>query len=280
MATNHLLVQKCKSLRKQGFTLGQIIEATDLPKTTVFEFIRNIPLSLKRQEEIKESHIKRLKGVPSSRKGKCWKGREIIFPTDWSDDLLFLTAHLMFDGRIQYNSCIYSNRSISLISAVEKLVEKIFKLKAHHYFYKKTGVHRIVYCHVNLAQYFKKKAQWLKTYIRNANKEEKRLFLRVFFDDEGCASVSGNKRRVRGYQDDLSMLRLIQKLLRDFDIQARIEEKYNEIVMSDKKNIIKFCNQINFSKGVYINPNRKNSVWKQKLEKREILNRMIAAYQF
>jgi len=42
---------------------------------------------------------------------------------------------------------------------------------------------------------------------------------------------------------------------------------------------VKFRDKINFLKGVYINPDRKNSIWKKKLEKREILDYTINSYQ-
>jgi len=67
-------------------------------------------------------------------------------------------------------------------------------------------------------------------------------------------------------------------LLKDFDIESKIDNKYQEIIISRKPNIIKFRDKINFSKGIYINPNRKNSIWKKKLEKREILDKIIDSY--
>jgi len=72
---------------------------------------------------------------------------------------------------------------------------------------------------------------------------------------------------------------LVQKLLKDFDIESKIDNKYQEIIISRKPNIIKFRDKIDFSKGIYINPDRKNSIWKKKLEKREILNKIIDSYQ-
>ena len=106
---------------------------------------------------------------------------------------------------------------------------------------------------------------------------KKKVFLQAFFDDEG--SVHFDKKLVRGYQYNLEILKLVQKLLKDFNIESRIDEKYKEIVISRKPNLIKFRNEINFSKGIYINPARKNSVWKRKLEKRKILDYLINSYQ-
>jgi hypothetical protein len=73
-------------------------------------------------------------------------------------------------------------------------------------------------------------------------------------------------------------LELIQKLLKDFNIESKIDSKYKEIVISRKESLIRFRNEINFSRGIYINPKRRNSIWKQKLEKREILDKIINSY--
>ena len=104
------------------------------------------------------------------------------------------------------------------------------------------------------------------------------LFLQAFFDDEGCIYIYGNNRKIRGFQYNLEILKLVQNLLKSFSIKSRIEEKGKEIVISGKENLIKFRRGINFSKGIYINPERKNSIWKKKLEKRKILDKVINSY--
>lgn len=43
--TAPLLIEKCRTLREKGFTLGEIIKATKLPKTTVFDHIYDVPFS-------------------------------------------------------------------------------------------------------------------------------------------------------------------------------------------------------------------------------------------
>jgi len=77
----------------------------------------------------------------------------------------------------------------------------------------------------------------------------------------------------------LGILKLIHDLLEDFNIQSKVNGKHNEIVISKKLNLVKFRDKINFSKGIFINPNRKNSIWKKKLEKRKILNYLIDSYE-
>lgn len=283
--TDPLLVKKCRTLRGRGFTLGEIIKETNLPKTTIFEHIQDIPLSRKLKEKIRikqEENTRRLIEFNiKERKGKCIPGRAIPKPENWSNNLIFLTAHFMFDGEIRSHSCIYHNRNKALINRVRSLMKEIFNLEPHDYLNRETGVFRISYYHVELAIYIKRKAEGLIEDIIAESSVRKILFLRAFFDDEGCVSYESrrNRRYVRGYQHNLEILKLIQKLLKDFGIESRIDEKYKEIIISRKENLIKFRDKINFSKGVCINPDRKNSIWKQKLEKREILNKIINSYQ-
>jgi hypothetical protein len=101
--------------------------------------------------------------------------------------------------------------------------------------------------------------------------EEKRIFLKSFFDDEGCISYERvrNLRRIRGYQRSNKILGLIKDLLNDFEIESKINKTHN---------LIKFQKEIGFSSGIYINPNRKNGIWKRRIEKRKILEKAINSY--
>lgn len=276
------IIEKCKELRRQGFTLGDIVEKTGLPKTTVYYHIQDIPVSPELKERLKrkqKENTQRLtKLMVKRRKGKCRPGRTVVKPKGWNVKLVLLISHFMFDGEIQSHSCVYNNRNKVLINRVEKLTREVFDLEPRKWFNEKTGVHRISYHYVELADYIREKADELKKYIKNASLNEKKIFLRVFYDDEGSAYFRNNSRRVRGYQSSLDDLKLVQTLLEDFDIESRVKEKAEEIVISRKENLVEFRDKINFSKGVCINPERKNSIWDEKLEKREILDEMIASY--
>lgn len=267
-------------MRKRGFTLGKIITITKLPKTTVYDHIKNIPLSPIVKAKIRQESIKRINYyIKNFRKGKCMFGRVVVKPEGWTKDLIFLVCHFMFDGEIRHNGCIYNNRNIFLINRVKTAMKNIFNFDPKEKFYSKTGVHRISYFYVELADYMHKKSKKLIQYIKNASLLEKKVFLQSFFDDEGCAYKRGRKNLVRGYQHNLKILLLVQKLLKDFGIKSKIDKKYQEIIISKKENFIKFRDNINFSKEVFINPDRSNSIWKQKLEKREILNIIINSYK-
>lgn len=269
--------EKCRNLRNRGFTLGEIVKTTKFPKTTIYYHIKNIPLPLDIIERIKRENTKRITKFNKERKGKCIPGRIVIKSKEFTNKLVFLVAHFMFDGEITSHSCIYHNRSKTLADKVKFQMREVFKLQPRDLLNKDTGVRRISYHHVELASYINKKSQELKNYIKIASLSKKRIFLQAFFDDEG--SIHFDKRLVRGYQHNLEILTLIKKLLKDFDIESSIDEKYQEIVISRKINLIKFRDKINFSKGIYLNPNRKNSIWKKKLSKQTLLNTVLSSYQ-
>jgi AcrR family transcriptional regulator len=244
--------EKCVILRNKGFTLGEIIKATGFPKTTIYYHIKDIPLPAEVIERIKQKNTRRINEFNIKvRKGKCVPGRIVIKPKGWTYELIFLIAHFMFDGEITNHSCIYSNRNKALVDQIKFLMRKIFNLKPHNLFNKETGVYRISYHYVELADYMRKKSNELKKRITDASSIEKKIFLQAFFDDEGNVHKYKNIRTVRGFQHNLEILKSVQKLLKDFDIESRIDEKYKEIVISRKPNLIKFRDKINFSKDVY-----------------------------
>ena len=104
--TAPLLIQKCRTLRRKGFSLGNIIRVVRLPKTTVYGHIRNINLSPEIQNRLNQSSIRQLVEFNHKRKGKCLPRRIVLKPKRWFCDLIYLIAHFMFDGQITFNSCI------------------------------------------------------------------------------------------------------------------------------------------------------------------------------
>ena len=194
--------------------------------------------------------------------------------------MVLLVAHLLFDGEIRYTVCGYSNRSILLVKRVEKLMRKVYNFDPSRRNNPQTGVSNLSYHNVALAAYFKKKSKELLAEIRNFPIGFKLEFLRAFFDDEGCMDFrpKDSTRRVRGYQKNTTILHLVQELLANFGIESHVK-KPNEVVIIGKENLKKFHKEINFSKGVRVNGNRSNSVWKKSLEKREILKMAIDSYR-
>ncbi len=143
-----------------------------------------------------------------------------------------------------------------------------------------TGVMRISYHNVAMANFFKRKAMELLGSVEILPADLQREFLRAFFDDEGCMyyKITRNKRQIRGYQNEVTVLKIVSQLLANMNIKSNLRGR-NEVLISGKENLMKFRDEINFSKGVRINPNRTNSLWKKNLEKRKLLDMAIASFK-
>jgi len=270
--------QRCIELRKQDYTLPEIVRITGRPKTSVHFHIQNFPLSDSKRRSISESNAERACELARKRRGLS--ARLFKKFTNWNGELVCLVSHLIFDGEIKREGCIYNNRNVALLNRVENCMKNIYLLEPKRYVNKLTGVARICYYNVSLGEYMKEKSARLLQEIVTLPKQLKREFLLSFFDDEGCIDYrpDRNHRRIRGYQKKIPILQTIQELLDDFGIESRIQLP-NEVVIAHKANLLKFQREIGFTRGVRINGKRSNSIWKQSLEKREILRRAIASYK-
>lgn len=251
---------------------------TGRPKTSIYQHIRNLPLSEKRIQSFKKASGLRIREFAVARTGKS--NRPFKTFTVWTPDTVLLVAHLSFDGDIVRGKCAYNNRSMILIQRVEKLMRLVYDFEPSRWLNKSTGVHRVSYYNVELDSFLKKKSKELFLGIQALSLELKREFLRAFFDDEGCMDYKpvGRKRRIRGYQKDNTILHLVHSLLADFGIRSRVVAP-NEVVITGKSDLLKFQKEINFSPGVRINGNRSNSIWKEHLEKRDLLERAIQSFK-
>jgi hypothetical protein len=63
--TRHIRRERCKELRSQGYSLGEICSIMKLPKTTVYGYIKNIALSDELKIKIEEKRRIRLKNIPN-----------------------------------------------------------------------------------------------------------------------------------------------------------------------------------------------------------------------
>ncbi len=269
--------EQCRELRKRDFTLPEIAHVTGKPKTSVYFHIKDIPLSTLKQKQIKEASGIRARKVASSRKGKSLRPYRTF--TKWTADYVLLTSHFLFDGELS-KSCVYNNRNLVLVERVEKLMRTLYDFAPATYKNPETEVERISYHNVALASFLKKKAIELVGDVDHFPLELQREFVRAFFDDEGCMDyrVKRNLRCIRGYQDDGRVLRAVQKCLAHFGIDADLKGR-NEVVIVGRENLLRFQQEINFSKGVRINGNRSNSLWKESLEKRILLDRAIKSFR-
>jgi hypothetical protein len=251
---------------------------TGRPKTSIYTHIRDIPLSEERWKEIRRNAGLHIRQYSISRKGKS--NRDFKKFRTWTPELVLLVSHLLFDGEITRGRCNYNNRSTALIGRVERLMRLVYEYEPKRYVDAVTGVTKLRYYNVALEKYLQEKAVCLLEEISAMPFEFKREFLRAFFDDEGCMYIrkSKNVRKIRGYQKDVRILYLVQGLLSDFSIESRIH-KPNEVVITQKHNLIRFQQEIGFSPGVCINGERSNSLWKESLEKRELLQRAIESFK-
>jgi len=265
-------------LRRLDYTLPEISKITGRPKSSIYAYIKEIPLSLTKQKSIKINSGIRISTLSTLRKGKSKK--EFKKFTKWDPILVNLISHLVFDGEIKYSRCVYNNRSQALLDMVENEMRKVYKFEPSKYTNPLTKVSRISYFNVALAKYIKNKSTELLEGINYWPKSFKKAFLIAFFDDEGCVDfrIHRRLRRVRGYQKNTKILDLVKLLLNDFNITSAIH-KPNEVVIMGKENLEKFRQEINFSPGIYINGNRSNSIWKKSLEKRYILDLAIKSFK-
>ncbi|HEY4520569.1 MAG TPA: LAGLIDADG family homing endonuclease [Candidatus Paceibacterota bacterium] len=275
--------QKCIELRLQNHTLGEIIQILKRPKTTIYYHIHKIPESdiLKRKKiDISIRTIEEVrKSGRSPQKGKSFLGKKFKNFRKWTPSLINLVGHCLFDGQINQASVYYHNRSQVLIDNFKSKMKTIYDYEPILRL-KEDDVMTIAYHNAGLAVLLKEKSEDLKEQIRELDKKCQLQFLKAFFDDEGCVTIRKRAhRKVRGYQYDDDVLYLIQKLLLNFEIKSKVFTKFHEIVITQRKNIVKFAKEINFTSGLRINGKRSNSIWKQDLEKREILQRAIDSYR-
>ena len=275
------LVEKIVNLRKNNATLGEIMRATGLAKTTIYHHIKNIPKTKELKKRVREAGRANREAIANRHRGKTRQTYKFLKPYKWNADLVRLVSHFCFDGEIRQRSCVYTNRSKVLLERVKALMDKLLDVREHKQYDKFLGVKAIYYNNVEIAEYMRTKAKELWDYIQlnNTPGEHKTAFLSSFFDDEGNIDYNGPKKRIRGYQHNEKTLHIVQKLLAEQNIQSVVWPRFNELVISRRENIKAFAEKINFSPGIRVNGKRTNSRWKRSLEKREILRMALASYK-
>jgi hypothetical protein len=274
-------IMKIKRLRKEGGTLTEIVAESGLPKGSVFEYIKDIPKSDYLKEKLARLRTEHHTSIAGRLRGKSKKNWSFVQPATWSPQFVNVMAHFIFDGTMNRTSFTYNNRSLALIDQVMAVMKELLDVVDFKFYRdQKSGVMRVAYFNVELATFLNEKAAALLDYIPHGSREEKIAFLKAFYDDEGSVAFKGNKKSVKGYQHSVPILELVQKLLAELSMYSRIDAKFFEIIISRRVDIIRFAQLVNFSEGLCVNGQRSNSIWKESLEKREILRRLIADYQY
>lgn len=278
LAYSTSIKKKCIKLRLKGYSLNELAQVIKIPKTTVHGWVSHeVILSKKAQKRIQQ---RCLKGVLTANKNRR---KKIIKPKKWSMELVSILGHFLFDGypETKNRGYVYCSRNLAQIKRMRKLILKIFKMKPC-FRITNEGIYRIQYSSVEFYLYIRAKTDTLLKYIQKAPKEQKRSFLRAFFDDEGGIYYYRDKKRasrtIKGFQYSLEILKLIEDLLKTFRINSCMEKNRNEIIIRGRENLIRFQKEINFSSGIYINHQRKKSYWKHEIDKRTILKRAIQSY--
>jgi hypothetical protein len=269
----------CRQLRKQGFSLTSIIAETKLPKSTVYGYIEDIELTQDQKTEINRKRNELRRNRTNPRKGICLPGRHIKRPLDWDSQIVHVVAHFMFDGHVRDSGCTYYSRSKYQIEQLKNSINQIFGIKPILHT-RADGVAVMAFHNVEFVAYIRERINKIFPYLKTkATREEKRAFLKTFFDDEGNIYYNRKyKRRVRGYQRSREILQNLAFLLKEFGIRARVDMHSKAVEFSGRKNLVTFMQKINFSPHICVNPRRKNTIWQKEIEKREILEKAISSY--
>jgi len=271
--------QRCIELRMKNYTIGEIIKELNRPKTSIYTHIKNIPKSKFLIDKITKNNLLHLNKIRPDLKGISWTKRHCKGFTKWTPHLVNLLAHSMFDGRLTKTDFTYFNSNLVLIDSFKGKMKIIYDYEPRIY-KTRENVIRLAYFSVELADFLRIKQKELLDKILTFNRTFQREFLKAFFDDEGSIyfQKKRNSRRVKGSQYDNEILFLVRGLLRNFGIESKVDARFHEIIISRRENLEKFAEEINFSTGVKVNGLRSNSIWKQDLEKREILRRAVNSY--
>ena len=180
----NIFKRQCIELRKQDYTLPEIVKITGRSRSSVHYHIRDFPLSKTKQKMIRDACAAQARRIALKRRGVS--ARLFKKFTDWDQELVCLVSHLIFDGEIKRGGCVYNNRNMALLNRVANSMKKIYPREPKRYVNKLTGVARISYFNVALGDYMREKSVQLLQEIITLPKQLKREFLLSFFDDEGC----------------------------------------------------------------------------------------------
>jgi hypothetical protein len=156
-------------------------------------------------------------------------------------------AHSIFDGHVSHskgNSYIvgYTNKNSELLKEFEKDVQFVYGLKPTISKVKR-GATLIVYSsklmYLDILNFDK---SLIKT-----NDEYKKIYLKAFFDDEGCVGFNPKRGKffISGSQKKREELLFIKSLLDGLDIQSKLYKRTVEITLN--KDIFRYSKLIGFT---------------------------------
>jgi hypothetical protein len=84
---------QCVILRKEGYSINEIMAVTGKAKSSIYLHIKDIPLSKKRMKQYREASGKWIREFALARKGKSVRPFRTF---NWSVDMVLLVAHPAF----------------------------------------------------------------------------------------------------------------------------------------------------------------------------------------
>ncbi|MDP7180358.1 MAG: LAGLIDADG family homing endonuclease [Candidatus Woesearchaeota archaeon] len=240
-----------KRLVKGGIDIRSNQEIADFKKEEAVENLcklYNKIMSLRKVRKLTGHSINFIK--------RCIKGKVQfpIYPRPLKEEFDKVTkekvriyAHSIFDGHVSHskgNSYIvgYTNKCPELLREFGNDVEYVYGIKKGEYLLK-SGVTNLIYS---------SKLMYLD--ILNFNKsivkedpEYKKVYLRAFFDDEGCVIFNPSKGKffINGKQHNQKEILFIKSLLDDFGIGSKVYKFVIEITLN--KSIIEYSKLIGFT---------------------------------
>lgn len=272
--------QEIERQRRLGYSLNELAFLSGIPKSTIQGWVRSVHLNWAARQRL-ENRIRT--GGARGRTKRRIKLPDAVYRDNY--DLLIMTrfiAHSLFDGSVYRDRIVYYSSHLVLAQQFADDGNRLFRLKPR-WLITEEGVYRVIFYSRNLVDYVKTQQARLLARERGMNPHEQLILLQAFFDDEGSVafSIKSGKRKVRGYQKDQRIIRLIRQLLIEHGIEAGTENLNHcpEIVISRRENLERFAEKINFTPGVCFRALRSNSIYRIPTEKREVLKRALDSYQ-
>ena len=268
--------QRCRALRKRGYSIGQIATLLNVSESTVHWHVKDIVLTVAQREKLRIQKRALMVQVNARRCG--YPIHPVAFKTPaWSKALVHLIAHLSFDGRVDRYGCYYYNRSYAQVwhirEALESLLGILPKIRR-----RPNGIWMVSYCNVAIAAWLQgKEAELLQVVRRQPRWREQ--WLQALFDVEGHIHFVKSRRRVRASQDDPVVLRLAKRFLQEIGIDSRVDRHARAVEITGRNSLETFRRRINFSRGLRVNGLRKNGHWHRDFEKRELLDAALSSYR-
>lgn len=268
--------ERCRRLRRRGYSIGHIASELKLSESTVHWHVKDIVLTVDQRERLRRQKRMLMAHVNARRRGRPL--HPVVFNRPaWSKDLVHLIAHLSFDGRVDRYGCYYYSRNYAQVSHVKEALEALLEI-APKLRQRSNGMWVVSYCNVAVADWLHQRESELLGVIRS--RPAWRLqWLQSFFDDEGHMHYVRSHRRVRASQKDRSVLRLAKSFLEEIGMRCRVDHKARAVEVTGRHNLEAFRRHINFSNGLCINGQRKNGHWHQDVSKRELLNLALSSYR-